>query len=86
MTGSVWDGGRLIYVFYPIADAVAAVRADATLPDRVVLVGHSAGGHLAAWVASQPTAHGLAGAVSLAGCVDLTLTARLVSATAPRRA
>jgi pimeloyl-ACP methyl ester carboxylesterase len=30
-----------------------------------------------AWVASQPEAQGLAGVVSLAGCVDLTLTARL---------
>jgi pimeloyl-ACP methyl ester carboxylesterase len=30
-----------------------------------------------AWAASQPEAHGLAGVVSLAGCVDLTLTARL---------
>ena len=29
------------------------------------------------WAASQPRAHGLAGAVSLAGCVDLTLTATL---------
>ena len=57
--------------------ALAAVRADPTLPDRCVLVGHSAGGHLALWAASQPWAHGLAGAVSLAGCVDLTLTATL---------
>lgn len=72
MAGGGWPGTAR-----DVADAVAAVRADATLPDRVVLVGHSAGGHLAAWVASQPTAHGLAGAVSLAGCVDLTLTARL---------
>ena len=37
-------------------------------PGPLVLVGHSAGGHLAVWAASQPWAHGLAGAVSLAGC------------------
>jgi acetyl esterase/lipase len=72
MPGGGWPGTAR-----DVAAAVAAVRADATLPDRVVLVGHSAGGHLALWVASQPEAHGLAGAVSLAGCVDLTLTARL---------
>jgi pimeloyl-ACP methyl ester carboxylesterase len=56
---------------------VAAVRADPGLPDPAVLVGHSAGGHLVVWVASQPWAHGLRGVVSLAGCVDLTLTARM---------
>jgi acetyl esterase/lipase len=72
MSGGGWPGTGL-----DVAAAVAAIRADDTLPDRVVLVGHSAGGHLAAWAASQPEAHGLAGAVSLAGCVDLTLTARL---------
>jgi acetyl esterase/lipase len=72
MPGGGWPGTA-----QDVAAAVAAVRADPTLPDQVVLVGHSAGGHLVAWVASQPEAHGLAGAVSLAGCVDLTLTARL---------
>ena len=30
-----------------------------------------------AWAASQPWAHGLRGVVSLAGCVDLALTARM---------
>ena len=71
------DGGGWPGTFDDITAALAAVRADPTLPDRSVLVGHSAGGHLAVWAASQPWAHGLAGAVSLAGCVDLTLTATL---------
>jgi acetyl esterase/lipase len=72
MTGGGWPG-----TFQDIMAAVAAVRADPELPDRVVLVGHSAGGHLAALVASQPDAHGLGGAVCLAGCVDLALSARM---------
>ena len=71
------DGGGWPGTFDDITAAVAAVRADPTLPDRTVLVGHSAGGHLAVWAASQSWAHGLAGVVSLAGCVDLTLTATL---------
>ena len=53
------------------------MRVDPELPDRVVLVGHSAGGHLAALLASQPDAPGLGGAVCLAGCVDLEMTARM---------
>jgi len=72
MPGGGWPGTAL-----DVAAAIAAVRADPGLPDPVVLVGHSAGGHLAAWSASQPWSPGLAGAVSLAGCVDLALTARL---------
>src|SRR4051812_6147691 len=72
MPGGGWPGTAA-----DVAAAVAAIRADPALPDRVVLVGHSAGGHLVAWVGSQPEAHGLAGVVSLAGCVDLTHTARL---------
>jgi acetyl esterase/lipase len=72
MPGGGWPGTG-----EDLAAAVAAVRADPQLPDRLVLVGHSAGGHLAAWAASQPWAHGLAGAVSLAGVVDLRLAADL---------
>nr|WP_246241861.1 prolyl oligopeptidase family serine peptidase [Flexivirga aerilata] len=52
---------------------LAAVRADPELPDDVVLVGHSAGGHLVTWALHQPEAAGVAGAVSLAGAVDLHL-------------
>lgn len=53
---------------------VAAVRTDPSLPRPLVLVGHSAGGHLVAWAANQPWAEGLAGVVALAGCVDLAAT------------
>jgi acetyl esterase/lipase len=38
---------------------------------RVVLAGHSAGGHLALWLASEPGVH-VRGIVSLAGITDLT--------------
>lgn len=72
MPGGGWPG-----TFEDVMAAVSAVRADPELPERVVLVGHSAGGHLAALVASQPDAHGLGGAVCLAGCVDLAMAARL---------
>jgi acetyl esterase/lipase len=72
MPGGGWPGTG-----EDIAAGVAAVRADPHLPDRLVLVGHSAGGHLAVWAASQPWAHGLAGAVGLAGVVDLRLAADL---------
>lgn len=43
----------------------------------VLLVGHSAGGHLAVWLLHQAAARGVVGAVSLAGCLDLHLTHRL---------
>jgi len=72
MPGGGWPG-----TVEDVAAALAAVRADAGLPSPMVLVGHSAGGHLVAWAASQPWAHGIAGVVSLAGCVDLALTAQL---------
>jgi acetyl esterase/lipase len=88
-TGGGWPG-----TFDDVAaltDAVPALVADA-LPDRVdttraVLVGHSAGGHLAAWAAAR---HRLppespwhrttpidARVVSLAGVLDLDLSERL---------
>lgn len=55
-----------------VAAAVAAVvRQAAGAP--VVLVGHSAGGHLAVWALHRPEARGVSGAVSLAGCLDLHL-------------
>ncbi|MEP6796513.1 MAG: alpha/beta hydrolase [Lapillicoccus sp.] len=66
MPGGGWPG-----TFDDVAAAIEAIRADPTLPDRCVLVGHSAGGHLVTLAASQPWAHGIRGAVSLAGCVDL---------------
>ena len=72
MPGGGWPG-----TVEDVTAGLAAVRADPGLPDPLVLVGHSAGGHLVAWAASQPWAHGVRGVVSLAGCVDLALTARL---------
>src|SRR5688500_18780349 len=66
MPGGGWPGTG-----EDVAAALAALRADADLPDSLVLVGHSAGGHLGVWAASQPWGAGLAGVVSLAGVVDL---------------
>lgn len=66
MPGGGWPG-----TVDDVTAAVAAVRADPTLPAPTVLLGHSAGGHLVTLAASQPWALGLRGAVSLAGCVDL---------------
>jgi acetyl esterase/lipase len=66
MPGGGWPGTGA-----DVAAAVAALRDDPDLPDRLVLVGHSAGGHLVAWAASQPWGAGLSGVVSLAGVVDL---------------
>lgn len=80
MAGGGWPG-----TFEDVADALVAVRVHAAAHDRapVVLVGHSAGGHLAAWLLHQPAgapARGrapVAGAVSLAGCLDLSMVALL---------
>jgi len=74
-----------------VTDAVRGLVADAVGPrvdaSRTVLVGHSAGGHLAAWAVSRhrlptdspwhradPVARGV---VSLAGVLDLTVAQRL---------
>lgn len=72
MRGGGWPG-----TFADVAAAVDAVVADPALPDRYVLVGHSAGGHLVALAAGRPEASALAGVVALAGCVDLALTREL---------
>lgn len=48
----------------------AATPAGATPPGPVVLLGHSAGGHLVAWAATTARP-GVVGAVSLAGVLDL---------------
>lgn len=60
-----------------VAQALAAVRADDTLPDPVLLVGHSAGAHLAVWLLHRPEAAGVRGVVSLAGCLDLRMVGAL---------
>lgn len=54
--------------------ALDAVAQDPVLPGRLVLVGHSAGGQLAVWAASNGRALGsvdLVGVISLAGVLDL---------------
>lgn len=64
--------------FHDVAAGLAAVRAaevDGGVP--VVLVGHSAGGQLAAWLLRQHEARKVAGTISLAGCLDLGLVAEL---------
>ena len=79
---------------YPgtLQDVAAAIDYLATIPEtyaldtqRIISIGHSAGGHLAFWLAARPklpTSNGLAlaqtplhfkGAISLAGVVDLEL-------------
>lgn len=62
-----------------VRDLLVSVSAQPDLPKPLVLVGHSAGGHLVTWVAGQPWARerGIAGVVSLAGVVDLGAADRL---------
>ena len=78
----VGAGGGWPATFDDVAAAVDALAEMGDLPlDRVVAVGHSAGGHLAAWLAARPglpagapgAAPGvrLRGAVSQAGVLDL---------------
>ncbi|WP_353357262.1 alpha/beta hydrolase [Intrasporangium sp. DVR] len=69
MPGGGWPG-----TFDDIAALVATVSDDPDLPGPLVLMGHSAGGHLVAWAANQPWADHLAGVVVLGGCVDLGAT------------
>lgn len=96
----VGAGGGWPATFDDVATAVdsvpglvgAAVRRSGTAgsaPPRAVLVGHSAGGHLAVWAASRHRLPGgspwrlpapppsVAGVVSLAGVLDLTTAAEL---------
>jgi acetyl esterase/lipase len=67
MPGGGWPGTA-----DDVRDAVTAIRRDPAFALPLVLVGHSAGGQLVGWAAAQPWAHGLRGAVSLAGVLDLT--------------
>jgi len=89
MPGGGWPGtfDDLALLTDTVPGLVAEAFPGRVAPGRTVLVGHSAGGHLAAWVASrhrlpagspwrratQPTV----GVVSLAGVLDLRLADRL---------
>ena len=75
-------GGGVPGTLDDVRGVVAAVLADRDLPQPVILVGHSAGGHLVSWAAGQPWVTGapagaVAGVVSLAGVVDLGVADRL---------
>ncbi len=74
MPGGGWPG-----TFRDVESLVAAVARDPDLPGPLVLMGHSAGGHLVAWAANQPWVErrGVAGVIVLAGCVDLRETDRM---------
>ncbi len=72
-------GGGVPGTLDDVRALIEAVGRDASVPHRIVLVGHSAGGHLVAWAAGQPWVEGLGvvGVVSLAGVVDLDAADRL---------
>jgi acetyl esterase/lipase len=72
MPGGGWPGTGT-----SLLARVESVHADTHLPDRVVVVGHSAGGHLALWLASQDRAPWLTGVLALAPAADLGEVARL---------
>jgi dipeptidyl aminopeptidase/acylaminoacyl peptidase len=57
-----------------LEDVRAAIGALPLAADRVVAIGHSAGGHLAAWAAAEGLVHA---AVSQAGALDLDALSRL---------
>ena len=54
-----------------VLERLAAVQGDTDLPSPLVLVGHSAGGQLVLWVASEERAPGVRGVVALAPVADL---------------
>lgn len=92
LTGQGWVTANVEYrrtgagggVPETLEDVAAAIDALAGLdvPDTAVALGHSAGGHLAAWAAARSAdlpggepALPLAGAISLSGVLDLTAAA-----------
>ncbi|MHB8794901.1 MAG: alpha/beta hydrolase family protein [Candidatus Nanopelagicales bacterium] len=58
-----------------VRQALAAVRADPGFPGRPCVVGHSAGGHLALWLAAQPGP--AVDVIALAPVADLSAADRL---------
>lgn len=75
--GTGADGGGWPRTLDDVRAGLARVREEPGPLTRPVLVGHSAGGHLAVCLLHRPEGAGLPGAVSLAGCLDLALVARL---------
>ncbi|MGL4745739.1 MAG: alpha/beta hydrolase family protein [Dermatophilaceae bacterium] len=72
MPGGGWPGTAR-----SVLARLESVHADTGLPDRVVLVGHSAGGYLALWAASADRAPWLTGVLALAPVADLATADRL---------
>lgn len=72
MPGGGWPGTGAA-----VLARLEAVHEDTHLPDRVVVVGHSAGGHLALWLASAGRVPWLTGVVALAPAADLGEVDRL---------
>ncbi|REF29944.1 alpha/beta hydrolase [Calidifontibacter indicus] len=56
---------------WPVISADVRAALSVLGDEPSVVVGHSAGGHLAVWALHQPAGRALTGAVSLAGCLDL---------------
>jgi acetyl esterase/lipase len=86
-------GGGFPHTFTDVAaamDRLAGTDLPEGLADNVVVAGHSAGGHLAAWVASRTarTPGGAPevrprGAISLAGILDLVLAGTVAGSRSP---
>jgi acetyl esterase/lipase len=72
MPGGGWPGTGAA-----VLAGVEALREDTDLPDTLVGVGHSAGGHLALWLASEERAPWLRGVLALAPVADLAEADRL---------
>lgn len=72
------EGGGWPGTFDDVAAALEALPALLApyTPGPAILLGHSAGAHLALWAATWPGAP-VRAVVSLAGCADLTMCARL---------
>ncbi|MGL5817017.1 MAG: alpha/beta hydrolase family protein [Phycicoccus sp.] len=72
MPGGGWPGTGAA-----VLARLESIRTDTDLPGRVVVVGHSAGGHLVLWVASAGRAAWVTGVLALAPAADLGEVDRL---------
>ena len=81
MPGGGWPGTGA-----SVLARLESVHADTHLPDRVVVVGHSAGGHLVLWLASSDHAPWVTGVLALAPAADLAVADRLGLGQNTRRA